>query len=167
MQSFGLDVNFARDPIAFILRWMSEKWNSSLISLNLFYCLYVVFINYLQTFTATFVNYAAKKRLPSDAFGYSIIFILANHFLRWICFGPTRFIHPWMTLVHATLRVSDVMDKCNILLADVTFDWCHVIVTAVERNNQTRRIITFLAAYLQHLKQNSTNNEQKRSESKV
>ena len=35
-------------------------------------------------------------------------------------------------------------------------------MTAVERNNQTRRIVTFFAAYLQELDQNFTNNEQKR-----
>ena len=46
-----------------------------------------------------------------------------------------------MTLIHATLHVSDVIDKCTSWLADVTFD---IMVTAVERNNQTRRIITFL-----------------------
>ena len=73
-----------------------------------------------------------------------LIFTLANNFLRWTHFGPTRFIHPWTTLVHATLRVSDVIEKCNSLLADVTFDWHHLMVTAVERNNQTRRIVTFL-----------------------
>ena len=36
-------------------------------------------------------------------------------------------------------------------------------MTAFERNNQTRQIITFLRAYLQDLNQNSTNNEQKHS----
>ena len=50
------------------------------------------------------------------------IFTPANNFLRWKYFGPTRFIHRWTTLVHATLRVSDVIDKCNSWLADVTFD---------------------------------------------
>ena len=73
----------------------------------------------------------------------SEIFTLANNFLRWTYFGPTRLIHPWTTLIHATLRVS-VIGKCNSWLADITFDWRHVIVTAVERNNQTLRIITFL-----------------------
>ena len=72
---------------------------------------------------------------------YSFIFTLANNFLRWTCFGPTRFIHPWTTLIHAI----------------------HVILMAVERNNQTHLIYSFFfAAYLQDLKQNSTNNEQKR-----
>ena len=75
---------------------------------------------------------------------HAVIFTRADNSLRWTCFGPTRFIHPWMTLVHATLRVSDVIDKCNSWLADITFDWRHVIVTAVERNNQTCRAITFL-----------------------
>ena len=73
---------------------------------------------------------------------YGRIFTLANNFLRLTFFGQTRFIHSWTTLVHATLRVSDFIDKCNSWLDDVTFEWCHVMVTAVERNNQTRRIIT-------------------------
>ena len=72
------------------------------------------------------------------------IFTLANNFLRWTYLGPTGFIHPWTALFHAMLRVSDVIDKCNRWLADVTFDWRRVMVTAVERNNQTRRIKTFL-----------------------
>ena len=70
-------------------------------------------------------------------------FTLTNNFLRWTYFGPTRFIQPWATLIHATLRVSDVIDKCNCWLADVTFDWRHVMVTAIEPNNQARLIITF------------------------
>ena len=64
---------------------------------------------------------------------------------------------------HDDTRSRDVTRKRRhrwMQLADVTFDWRHVIVTAVERNNQTRRIITFFAAYLQDLNQNSTNNEQ-------
>ena len=80
------------------------------------------------------------------------IFTLANNYFRWTYFGPTRFIHPWTTLVRATVRVSDVTDKCNSWLADVTFDWRHGIVMAVERNNQTRRIITFLRRLFARLK---------------
>ena len=72
------------------------------------------------------------------------IFTLAINFLRWTYFGPTRFIHPWTTLIHVTLRVSDVIDKCNSWLADVTFNRRYAMVTAGERNNQARRIITFL-----------------------
>ena len=74
----------------------------------------------------------------------SVKFTLANNFLRWTYFGPTRFIHPWTTPVHATLHVSSVIDKCSRWLADVTFNWRYVIVVVVERNNQTRHIITFL-----------------------
>ena len=48
------------------------------------------------------------------------------------------------TLVHATLHISDVTDKLNWWLVDVTFDERPVMSTAVERNNQTRRFITFL-----------------------
>ena len=50
-------------------------------------------------------------------------------------FGPTKLIHPWTTIVHATLRVSAVIDKCNSWLADVTLDWrllkVHVITKHV------------------------------------
>ena len=74
---------------------------------------------------------------------YFLIFTLANNFLRWTYFGRTRFIHPWMTLIQLRLCVSDVIDKCNSWLASVTFNWRHIIVMAVERNNQTL-IITFL-----------------------
>ena len=58
-------------------------------------------------------------------------------------FGPTRFIHRWTTLVNAMLRVSDVTDKRNSWLADVTFGWRHVTETAVKCYNKTRRFITF------------------------
>ena len=51
------------------------------------------------------------------------ILTLANNFLWWTYFGPRRFIHPWTTLVHAMLCISDVIDKCNSWLADITFDW--------------------------------------------
>ena len=46
-------------------------------------------------------------------------------------------------MVHLMLRVSDVMYKWKSRLADVTFDWRHVMETAVERNNQNSRFITF------------------------
>ena len=51
--------------------------------------------------------------------------------------------------------------------SNVTFDWRHVMVTAVERNNQTRRIKIFFATYLQELNQYFTNYEQKRCKNKV
>ena len=72
------------------------------------------------------------------------IFTLANTFLSWTYLGQTRFIHPWTTLVHAMLHISHVMDKCNCWLDDVTFNWCHIMAMAVEWNNRTRQIITFL-----------------------
>ena len=75
---------------------------------------------------------------------YRSIFTLASNFHKWTYFGPTRFILPWKTLIHVTFCVSDVTDKSNIWLANVMFDWRHVMVTAVERNNQTCRIVTFL-----------------------
>ena len=48
------------------------------------------------------------------------------------------------TLFHAMLCVSDVTDKCNRWLGKVTFDWQHIMMTAVEHNDQTCRLITFL-----------------------
>ena len=73
------------------------------------------------------------------------IFTLANNFLWWTYFGLMRFIYRWMTLVHAKLCVSDAtVNKGNSWMADVTFDWHHVMETAVVRNNQTCRFITFL-----------------------
>ena len=72
------------------------------------------------------------------------IFTRTNIFLRWTYFGTTRFIHRWTTLVHATLRIRDVTAKWNRWLADITFDWRHVMTTAVKRNNQLRRFITIL-----------------------
>ena len=41
---------------------------------------------------------------------HSLIFTLAKNFLRWTYFGPTRFIHPWTTLMHAILRVNAIVD---------------------------------------------------------
>ena len=72
------------------------------------------------------------------------IFILVDNSLKWTYFGPTIFIHQWITLAHATLHVSDVTDNWSSWLVDVTFIWRHVMVTAVERNNQTCRLLTFL-----------------------
>ena len=40
---------------------------------------------------------------------------------------------------HATLRVNEICD-----CADVTFDWRHVMTTAVEHKHQKRQSITFL-----------------------
>ena len=54
---------------------------------------------------------------------YLLIFTFDNNFLRWTYSGPTEFILSWTTLVHATLRVSDIIDKCKSWLADVTS--CH------------------------------------------
>ena len=102
----------------------------------------------------------------SVVFLYSYIFTLANNFLRSTYFELTRFTHPWTTLVHATLRVSDVVDKCNSWLVDVTFD--DVISYWRLLNVITKHVglLLFFAAYLQDLNQNSTNNEQKRCKTK-
>ena len=63
---------------------------------------------------------------------YLAIFTLANNFLKWTYFGPTRFILPWTTLVHATLRVSDVIDKCNSWqIHRRNIRLIHITVTAV------------------------------------
>ena len=42
------------------------------------------------------------------------------------------------------LLESDVMDKWNSWLADITFNWCDIVGMAVERNNKTCRFTTFL-----------------------
>ena len=39
-----------------------------------------------------------------EDFDYTEIFTLVNNYLRWTYFGPTMFIHPWTTLVHAMFR---------------------------------------------------------------
>ena len=116
------------------------------------------------------VSYHLMKRLSTGI--DIVIFILANNFLRWPNFGPTRFIHRWTTLVHAPLRVRDLRHKWNSWLADVTFDWRHVMETAVERNKQTRGFMTFLRhLFCKILIKNKTslftNNEQKRCKNKV
>ena len=54
----------------------------------------------------------------------------------------------WTTLIHATLHISDVTDKCISWLSNITFDWRHVMEMAVESNNQTHCFITFFALYL-------------------
>ena len=101
------------------------------------------------------------KRIPVQTFIY-LICTLSNNILRWTYLGLMRFIHPLMTLVHTTLRLRDIIDKRNCWSANVTFDWRHVMVTAVEHNNQTGRFILFFAAFMLDLNQNFTNNEQKR-----
>ena len=58
--------------------------------------------------------------------------------------------------------LSDVIDKCNSWLADVTFYLHAVMVTAVERNNQTKWIITFLCClFTQDLNQRMNKNDVK------
>ena len=42
------------------------------------------------------------------------------------------------------LHVSDVRDKWNSWLAYLTFDWRHIMETAVEHNNQACLFKTFL-----------------------
>ena len=79
---------------------------------------------------------------------YRRIFTLVDNFLSCNHFGPTRFSHAWPTIAHATLPISDVTDNWSSWLVDVTFDWCHVMVTAVERKNQTRRLLNFLRRLL-------------------
>ena len=85
-----------------------------------------------------------SQRRRKETYFIKFIFTLANNFLRWTYLGSTRFIHSWTALFHATLHVSDVIYKCNWWFVNVTFDWFRVMVAAVERNNQTRRIKTFL-----------------------
>ena len=64
--------------------------------------------------------------------------------LSWTYFGPSRFIHRWMTIIHVKLCVSDVTDKWNSWLVDVMFNWHHIKEPAVECNNQTCWFIIFL-----------------------
>ena len=52
------------------------------------------------------------------------------------------------TSMNYTLRFIDVSYNWNFWLVDVTFDWRHVMVKAIERNNETRRLITFLRRLL-------------------
>ena len=42
-----------------------------------------------------------------------------------------------------TLSLSDVTGKQTSSMVVETFDWCHVMTTAVERNGPMRRLITF------------------------
>ena len=98
---------------------------------------------------------------------HSSIFTLANNFLRWTYFGPTRFIHWWMTVVHMTLCIIEVIDKWNSWLADITFDWRHAMEMAVEHSNHTCQFITFWPLILQDLHQIFTNNEQKWCKNKM
>ena len=60
-------------------------------------------------------------------------------------FGLLRFIHRRTIIVRLMLHVSDVMDKRKSFLADVSFDWNHVMQMAVEPNYQTCRFVTFLS----------------------
>ena len=60
--------------------------------------------------------------------------------LRTISLDEPIFINRWTTLVHATIRISYIVDKWNSWLADVTFDWRHAMETAIE---QTSRFIFF------------------------
>ena len=71
---------------------------------------------------------------------HTSIFTFTNNFLGWTYFGPPRFIHQWTTLVHMKLSTSDVTDKWNSWLADVTFDCGHAMKMAVEYNNQTHQL---------------------------
>ena len=57
----------------------------------------------------------------------------------------------------ARMRIIDVKDKWNSLLADVTFDWHHVVEAAVVRNDQICLFISFFSPLvLQDLHQNFT-----------
>ena len=72
------------------------------------------------------------------------IFTLVNDLPKINLFWPVRFTHQWNIMIHVTLQVSDVTDKWKNWLANVMFDWHHVMETAVQRNNQTHWFITFL-----------------------
>ena len=63
-------------------------------------------------------------------------------------FRPTGFIHRWRSIDHATLSLSDHLDKQTSWLINVALDWCQVITTAVRQPIQhygrTRCLIPFL-----------------------
>ena len=116
----------------------------------------VTYVNHQYTNVwRAIINHVSMLRTPLDMKYVSIAlqakasFIVCRqrHYTRWTYFGPTNFIQYWTTLVHLTFRVSDVTDKWNNWLDDVTFYWRHVMETAVEHNNQ----ICGLIALLRHL----------------
>ena len=77
-----------------------------------------------------------------------MILTLANNFNEWTYFEPTRLIYRWTTLVQLTRRYALATSRINEIgdCAEVTFDWRHVMTTAVKRKHQKRRSITFLCS---------------------
>ena len=47
--------------------------------------------------------------------------------------------HRWTSIDHVTLSLSEVMSKQTFSLVVETFDWRHVMATAVKRNGRMRR----------------------------
>ena len=82
-------------PTAFILRWMSEKWNSSIIFTL---CLYIVFVHYLLSFDLNLVN---KRGMKSYKPTYLVIMFNSHlHDMMSIAFHLSihYFIYPWRCL---------------------------------------------------------------------
>ena len=51
--------------------------------------------------------------------------------------------HRWTSTDHVTLSLSKVTNEQTSLLVVETFDWRHVLATAVKRNGRMRRLVTF------------------------
>ena len=98
-----------------------------------------------------------------------MILTLANNFNEWTYFEPTRLIHRWTTLVQLTRRYALATSRINEIgdCAEVTFDWRHVMTTAVERKHQKTSVYNFsLQFMLQDIHQTITKNERKRCKNK-
>ena len=62
--------------------------------------------------------------------------------------GVTYFARdPLRSYFHEPQKNEKLFLKWNGWLTDITFDWRHVMEKAIERNNRTLRLITFLRQY--------------------
>ena len=88
----------------------------------------------------------------------SLVFVML-----WLIYTSQRLPGPrWTYFEHRfrhMFRVRDLTDKWNSWLANITFDWRHVMKTAVERNYQTRQFITFLRFYKIYIKTSQITNK--------
>ena len=62
--------------------------------------------------------------------------------IRWIYYRLTVFMHWWTSIYHMTLSLSAVKDKQKSSLVAETFDWRHIMATAVKRYGWMRRLAT-------------------------
>ena len=149
-----------------------------LLCLHFFF--YIVFVHYLWNFYLNLANKRRRKviirrvwllRSPAVTTTWRQSNVTsANQLLHLSMTSLTRNV-AWTSVVHGCMNLvgpkevhlrkllaSVNIDKCNSWLADVTFDSRQVIVTAVERNHQTRRIITFLCRLFARFKSKFHNN---------